>query len=432
MRTLVFAVVVCVSLLGRSVHADWPQYLGPDGDATSSETGLLEKWPVDGPPEQWRIEVGPGYGGAAVAGDEVYILDREHGTADILRVLDLKTGKELWRHQYDAVGRVGHEGSRCTPAVTDTHVFTTGQMGHLYAFDRKTRKVAWSINLLEKYPDADNNDGQNWGYGMNPLVVGQTVIVASPPQETPGLIAFDQKTGQVVWESESFGGSNMYCSPHIRTIAGVTGIAVRNILDLYFIDPKTGGTLFEHRCYVKGKIPITPVTVMPDGEHVLVTQGYDMGSVMLRVTKGAGEGFTIEDKYRTVEGSQIHPGITIDGHVFINHGENSTHSKARRKFAGLACVDPATGKVVWNSGEEPFLGRGGSLYVQGKLIVQDAEGGMLYLVEPSKKGFHAISSFRATDAKQKKAWAPLTLSDGMLIVRDQNEMVCFDVRKNVN
>ena len=64
--------------------------------------------------------------------------------------------------------------------------------------------------------------------------------------------------------------------------------------------------------------------------------------------------------------------------------------------------------------------------------MQDAEGGMVYLVDPSPAGYKPISSFQATDAKEKKAWAPLTLADGMLIVRDQDEMVCFDLRKQVN
>lgn len=420
--------LLVLSGITAGASAQWSQYLGPRGDSTSPETGLLDKWPADGPTELWRIEMGPGYGGAAVDGGEVFLLDRVHSQAEILRVLDFETGREKWRYRYEAPGRVGHEGSRCTPSVTDTHIYTTGQFGHLYAFDRKARKVAWSVDLLEKYPDSDGNDGQGWGYGMNPLIVGDLVVAASYASEHPGLIAFDQKTGKVVWESIAFGDSSMYSSPLIRTIAGKTGIVVRNIKNLYFIDAETGETLFTHQCYSKGKIPITPITVMPDGEHVFVTQGYGMGSVMLKVTHEA-EGFRVEEKYRTVEGSQIHPAIAIGEYLYINHGENATHSKARRKFAGLACVDPETGKVLWNTGADPFLGRGATLYVEGKLIAQDAEDGMVYLIDPSPTGYKQISGFKATDAKQKKAWAPLTIADGRMILRDQDELACFDLRE---
>jgi len=431
--------VLCGFCLAVSLNANaqWLQYLGPNGDATSPETGLLDAGPEAGPPERWRIDMGPGFGGAAVKDGRVFLLDREHGAADVLRVLDLDSGEEVWRHRYDAPGRVGYEGSRCTPAVTDDRVFTTGEFGQLYAFNRKTRDVAWSVHLMEgKYADEDNSDRQNWGYGMNPLLVGETVVVAVPASEAPGLVAFNQQTGEVVWESEPFGDSSMYSSPIIRTIAGKTGIVVRNIKHLFFIDPETGKTLFKHQCYDKGKIPITPITVLP-GENpassrVFVTQGYEMGSVMLKVMRGKDGGFNTQELYRTVGGSQIHPAILIDGHLYINHTENATSRGPRRQYAGLACVDPADGEVLWNTGDEPFIGRGGMVYAERKLVVQDADGGMLYLVDPSAEGLKVISRFQATDAKQRRAWAPVTLADGRLIVRDQDEMVCFDLREKVN
>jgi len=412
-----------------SASAQWHQYLGPNADNTSNETGLLESWPKAGPPELWRIAVGPGFGGAAIDKGEVYILDREQSEADVLRVLDLKTGKEIWRYRYDAPGRVGYEGSRCTPSVTDTHVFTTGEFGHLYAFDRAKRAVAWTVALMEKYAGPDGGDELSWGYGMNPLLVDDLVVVACPSKSSPGLVAFKQATGEVAWESEVFGDANMYNSPHLRTIAGVTGICIRTVKNFYFIDPKTGATLFKHPCYTEGRIPIPPVTTMPGGDRVFVTQGYGMGSVMLSVTRDAKGEFSVEEIYRTIEGSQIHPPIVIGDHIYINHTENDTSKGAKRKFAGLACVDPKDGKVLWNTGEKPFIGRGGTLYVEGRLIMQDAEGGLVYLVEPKTEGFKPISSFKATDTKEKKAWAPLALGDGLLIVRDQDEMACFNLKK---
>lgn len=34
---------------------DWPQWQGPDRDAISKETGLLQEWPEGGAPLAWRI-----------------------------------------------------------------------------------------------------------------------------------------------------------------------------------------------------------------------------------------------------------------------------------------------------------------------------------------------------------------------------------------
>jgi hypothetical protein len=60
----------------RAWADDWPQWLGPKRDGIWHETGLLERFPAGGPKERWRVSVGTGYAGPAVAGNRVYITDR--------------------------------------------------------------------------------------------------------------------------------------------------------------------------------------------------------------------------------------------------------------------------------------------------------------------------------------------------------------------
>jgi outer membrane protein assembly factor BamB len=97
--------------------------MGPNGDGTSAEKGLLRAWPTDGPKVLWTFAMGPGYGGAAIRDGKVYVLDRVGQEKDILRCLDLGTGKEEWTFGYDAPGEVNHPGSRSTPAVTEKYVY---------------------------------------------------------------------------------------------------------------------------------------------------------------------------------------------------------------------------------------------------------------------------------------------------------------------
>src|SRR5687767_10489735 len=48
--------------------ADWPQWQGPDRNAISKETGLLQEWPEDGPSLAWRIKgLGGGYSAPSIA-----------------------------------------------------------------------------------------------------------------------------------------------------------------------------------------------------------------------------------------------------------------------------------------------------------------------------------------------------------------------------
>ena len=54
-------VSLCLLWLGWAAPGratDWPQFLGPNRDGHSSETGLLSELPETGPPIVWRRPVG--------------------------------------------------------------------------------------------------------------------------------------------------------------------------------------------------------------------------------------------------------------------------------------------------------------------------------------------------------------------------------------
>jgi hypothetical protein len=101
-----FLLAVLITILGvSSVNADWPQYLGPNKNAASGEKNLLRSWPAKGPKVLWTLELGPGYGGAAVTKGNVYLLDRIYGKQDVFRCIGLNSGKEIWSFAYDALGK---------------------------------------------------------------------------------------------------------------------------------------------------------------------------------------------------------------------------------------------------------------------------------------------------------------------------------------
>src|SRR5262249_12719183 len=83
-------------LLATPLHADGPQWRGPNRDDISKETGLLRSWPKQGPPLAWTYtECGAGYSGPAVVGDRLYILGAR-GDTEFLIAIDVKSGKEVW------------------------------------------------------------------------------------------------------------------------------------------------------------------------------------------------------------------------------------------------------------------------------------------------------------------------------------------------
>ncbi|MFK7787963.1 MAG: PQQ-binding-like beta-propeller repeat protein [Phycisphaeraceae bacterium] len=411
----------------QATASDWPQHLGPTQDAVSTETGLLDIWPADGPPELWRHDVGLGFAGAAVVDGKVYLNDRQQGVADILRVFDLNTGKELWQHKVDAPGRVNYPGSRSTPSVTDTHVYTTGGLGHVHAINRTTKKPDWSFNIYDKYPASN----KTFGFALSPVMVDDVLLISPTADDAPIVVAVDPKTGKTKWESDAtIVNQHTHHTPVIRTISGTRGIACRDNTHLYFIDIKTGKTIWEVKAFeIKSgpHVTIPPVTVVGKrDQYVFATNGYEDGSVLFEVSE-AGE---VTEKYRIYEGSQVHPAIYYAGHFYLNINENA-NLRGRNKQGGLACFDANNGEVKWKTKNTPNLNRGAVTLAEGKLYVFDGDTGELMLVNPNPDKFDLIAKFEALkpQGRSNNAWSPIVISDGRLIIRDHRQIVCFDLRK---
>ena len=147
-RVAVLFIALSVSGL---LAADWPGYMGPRRDGTSTEKGLLRTWPKEGPKVLWTTPLGVGFGGPAVSKGRVYLLDRDEKVGDTLRVYDLATGKELWNYAYDAPGSFMFNGSRTVPSVDGDLVYTCGPLGDLHAVNVNTHKVAWHKNVWKDF-----------------------------------------------------------------------------------------------------------------------------------------------------------------------------------------------------------------------------------------------------------------------------------------
>lgn len=416
--------LLALAAASAALAGDWPQFLGPSRNNISSETGLLDKWPAQGPKTLWTVQAGEGFGPAAIADGKVYILDRKPGEADALRVLNLADGKELWKYEYPAAGNYSHPGSRSTPTVEGDTVYTVGSFGHVNAIDTKTRKPIWTFNLAKDYEAGK----LNWGFAQSPLIHGDMVILSPTHADTPGLIALDKKSGKKLWESEAFGG-DYYTSPMTHTILGVKGILMHTNDLLVFVAPETGKTIFKHKTrFCRWSIPMP--TVFEDG-RIFVTGGYGAGSVMYKATK-TGDEFKISQSFALPkDGSQLHPAILHKGKLYVNINENDKLRRDTMVDGGLACIDPDSGKVLWRTGANPNFHRGAFILVQDKIVLLDGNNGDLILIDPSADGYKEVSRTKVFDVPARgdnKIWAPLALSNGLLVIRNQSAIKCLDLR----
>ena len=59
MRTFCYGTIAVIMSLAvltpLTWAADWPQFMGPNRDGISAETGLADAWPEDGPKVLWNL-----------------------------------------------------------------------------------------------------------------------------------------------------------------------------------------------------------------------------------------------------------------------------------------------------------------------------------------------------------------------------------------
>ena len=101
----------------------WNQFLGPDRNGVSHETGLLAKWPTQGFEIAWRVNGGVGMSAVAVAeGRAITMWNSDRGQA--VAALSMKDGALLWTASVAAnyENSMGN-GPRATPTIAGQQVF---------------------------------------------------------------------------------------------------------------------------------------------------------------------------------------------------------------------------------------------------------------------------------------------------------------------
>ncbi|MBN2420254.1 MAG: PQQ-binding-like beta-propeller repeat protein [Deltaproteobacteria bacterium] len=418
MKILNAALIISISFTTLQVSAnDWPQYLGPDRNAVSAEKGLMRSWPAEGPKVLWSVPLGEGFGGPAVSKGKVYVYDRVEDRVNVLRCLDLMTGNEEWTFSYEAPGSVSYDGSRSVPSVDITRVYVCDVFGNFHCIDINTRKALWNRNI---WTDFSKKEIPMWAIAQNPLVYKNMVIIASQTEDT-GIVAYDKVNGDIIWKTPSLPGDAGYVSPKIVKIQDEDHLVMVSASRyegsegaVCGYNPLNGNFLWSYtwRC----KTPVPNVTVTGNN-RLFVTGGYRAGGALIEVEK-KDTGYAVKEIMFSREfGTHVHPALFYKGHLY----SQCTNNQVRE---GFMCMD-LSGNIKWKTGKNPHFDKGGYILADDMIISSDGEK-MLYLIEPTPTEFRVLAKAELLETKQ--AWAPLALSDGKLLIRDQKQMKCVVVK----
>jgi outer membrane protein assembly factor BamB len=415
----------------------WPRFRGPNLDSISpQDTPLADSFPPEGPRELWRLELTPGYAGAAILDGRVYVMDHIEGEGDVLRCFAFDDGLEIWRTGYRIRVPNNHGITRTTPAVTAKYTVTMGPMGQVMCVDTPTGEARWGMSLSRLYGTRDLSGC--WYAGQCPLIDGDNAIIA-PAGTNVMMIAVSCATGKVLWEAPNRNGWRMsHASITPITVAGTkmyVYTAVGGVTAVGAAGELAGKVLWETDEWTSSVVMPSPTVL--DGDRLFLTSGYDGGSALVRVLK-EGDAFRAEFEYnftgrrkaRQCFSTYQHTPIYHDAHLF-----GIQLNSAREHRMEFVCVDPNApgGRIVWGSGKDtvftapkkreawgPYVLADGKFYVIG-------DTGLLAIFAADTGACRKLGEWQLLEHGHE-VWGPLSLVDGRLFVRDYTRLVCFDVR----
>ena len=390
-----------------NADAPWPQFRGPNRDGISAETGLLKTWPADGPKLLWTATgMGEGFSSVSVANGLVLTMGNQNGAEGVVAV-DLKTGKSVWG---TPTGKGFQEqrgsGPRAVPTIDGNTVYALGANGDLASLDLATGKSKWSLNILQQ----TNGSNITWGISESVLIDGDRLI-CSPGSQGATMIALNKSTGRPIWSSSAAGVSNAgYASAIIANISGVRQYVQFTSQGVIGVKADDGTFLWADGSASNRTANCSAPVVL--GNFVFSASGYGTGGALVEIGARPGGGLAARQVYTTRDMKNHHGGMVLLNGFLYGCDE-----------AVLTCLDFKTGQVAW---QNRSVGKGSVTYADGHLYVR-SEQGPVALVEANPKAY--VEKGRFTPPRSdRNAWAYPAIADGKLLLRDQDQLFCYEIK----
>ena len=438
---LFVALICAVFPLPFALADDWPQWLGPQRDAVWRETGIVEKFAAEGLKYRWRVPIGAGYAGPAVAKGRVYVLDRQLAsgasnptnpfTPGVIpgseRVLCLNEadGKLLWKHEYDCAYTVSYgSGPRCTPTVHEGKVYTLGAEGNLVCLDTEKGGVVWSRDFKKDF----HLKTPLWGFAGHPLVDGNKLICLVGGEGSVA-VAFDKETGKEIWRALSAKEPG-YAPPMIYQFAGKRQLILWHPEAVNSLDPDTGKVFWTYPLAPSVRSGMTIPSPRQSGDRLFLTSFYN-GSLMLRVDSDKPSLVWASQKVSEKETDGLHSVMSTpwleDGHIYspCSYGE-------------FRCLKADTGARVWET-FEPTSGksqRWGNAFIVKHSATGNcflfSETGDLIIAKLTPAKYLEISRAHLVEATDRQpgrlvVWSHPAFANRAVIARNDKEIVRVDL-----
>ena len=193
------------------------------------------------------------------------------------------------------------------------------------------------------------------------------------------------------------------------TLGGVRQVLVVTAARAAGLRPEDGALLWEYPWTVPTVPNIAQPLVVGDA-RLFLSASYGKGAALVELTPD-GDRFAAATVWETHRmRNRFSSSVLVDGYVY---GLDN---------AILACLDAATGALMWKGGRYGS----GQLLAAGDHLVVLTERGDLVLVRATPECHEEVARFHALDGK---TWNVPALAGGRLLVRNGRQMAAFDLSR---
>jgi hypothetical protein len=296
------------------------------------------------------------------------------------------------------------------PVLDNERLFAFSANAELFCLEADAGRLLWKKNYRQDY----RAQRTPWGINDHPLVDGDR-LVCTPGGPEATLVALNKVSGKVIWKAVVPGGDASAHSPVVLAeVGGVRQYVELLSRGLVGISASDGKFLWRYNRASNSTLNVPSPIV--HGDHIFVSSAYGVGSALLKL-RAVGQGSEVEEVYFTKDFQNLNGGmVLVGGYIYGGH---------RHGIGGgpLGCLELKTGKLIWKQpGNFTSV-----LAAEGHLYCRHTDG-LISLVEATPRGYKEKGRFMQPERTRSPAWTYLVLTGQRLYVRDQQVLLCYDLR----
>lgn len=426
MKQLILSTIILLTLINVGFCQTTSEWRGIGRTGVYNETGLLKKWPENGPQLLWSVKGLPKGNSQVAIGKNMLYLTGTKDSMEVLMAFDMK-GTKLWETPYGRAWTASFPESRCTPTIDNDKIYVTSGKLDAACVDAISGKVIWAVKVNEKYEGVYGM----WGKAESPIVLEDKVFFTPNGNKTT-MIALDKLTGKTVWTSESVKDNaskvssnnsqfnSSYVSPLLINRNGKPLIVGLTEDFVFCVSPNDGKILWKFNYGESAGSPdrwnIQVNTPLYWNGGIFVCNGYNHSSVMLDLSE---DGLSVKQRWsENVLDTHIGGDVRVGSYIYGSDWENNSKGK-------WVCLDWNTGKVMY---ETDWICKGEIISADGMLYCYEEKTGNIALVKASPEKFEVISSFKVPLGSGVH-WSHPVINQGILYIRHMDALMAYNIKE---